>query len=34
LGTVDFKRYTTHKVEIRPLIPGRFLWDFIRFEPY
>jgi hypothetical protein len=34
LGTVDFKRYTTHLVEIKPLIPGRFLWDFIRFEPY
>ncbi len=34
LGTVDFKRYATHLVEIRPLIPGRFLWDFIRFEPY
>jgi uncharacterized surface protein with fasciclin (FAS1) repeats len=34
LGTVDFKRYTTHKVEVKSLIPGRFLWDFIRFEPY
>ncbi|WP_372949065.1 fasciclin domain-containing protein [Mariniphaga sp.] len=34
LGTVDFKRYATHVVEVRPLIPGRFLWDFIRFEPF
>jgi hypothetical protein len=34
LGTIDFKRYSTHVVEIRPLIPGRFLWDFIRFEPF
>lgn len=34
LGTIDFKRYTTHVVEVRPLIPGRFLWDFIRFEPF
>ncbi len=34
LGTVDFKRYATHTVEIRPMIPGRFLWDYIRFEPY
>jgi uncharacterized surface protein with fasciclin (FAS1) repeats len=34
LGTIDFKRYTTHKVEVRSLIPGRFLWDFIRFEPF
>lgn len=33
LGTIDFKKYSTHKVEIRPLIPGRFLWDYIRFEP-
>ncbi len=34
LGTIDFTRYSTHKVEVRPLIPGRFLWDYIRFEPY
>ena len=33
LGTIDFKKYSTHSVEIRPLIPGRFLWDYIRFEP-
>ncbi|MBT3383274.1 MAG: hypothetical protein HN778_09465, partial [Prolixibacteraceae bacterium] len=33
LGTIDFQRYDSHKVEIRPLIPGRFLWDYIRFEP-
>jgi uncharacterized surface protein with fasciclin (FAS1) repeats len=34
LGTVDFKKYETHKVEVIPLIPGRFLWDYIRFEPF
>ncbi len=34
LGTIDFKRYSEHTVEIRPLIPGRLLWDYIRFEPY
>jgi uncharacterized surface protein with fasciclin (FAS1) repeats len=34
LGTVDFKRYDNHLVEIRPMIPGRFLWDYIRFEPF
>jgi uncharacterized surface protein with fasciclin (FAS1) repeats len=34
LGTVDFKRYESHKVEVIPLIPGRFLWDYIRFEPF
>ncbi len=32
LGNVDFKTYSRHKVEIRSLIPGRFLWDYIRFE--
>jgi uncharacterized surface protein with fasciclin (FAS1) repeats len=34
LGTIDFKRYTTHNVEIRSVIPGRFLWDYIRFQPF
>jgi uncharacterized surface protein with fasciclin (FAS1) repeats len=33
LGTVDFKKYESHLVEVIPLIPGRFLWDYIRFEP-
>jgi uncharacterized surface protein with fasciclin (FAS1) repeats len=32
LGNIDFKSYANHKVEIRSLIPGRFLWDYIRFE--
>ncbi len=34
LGTIDFKKYESHKVEIIPLIPGRFLWDYIRFDPF
>lgn len=34
LGTIDFKKYESHKVEIVPLIPGRFLWDYIRFDPF
>ncbi len=34
LGTIDFKKYETHLVEVLPLIPGRFLWDYIRFEPF
>ncbi len=34
LGNIDFKKYEPHIVEIRPLIPGRFLWDYIRFVPY
>ncbi len=33
IGTIDFKRYSTHLIEVKPLIPGRFLWDYIRFEP-
>jgi hypothetical protein len=33
LGTVEFSEYETHKVEIIPLIPGRFLWDALRFQP-
>ena len=33
IGTVDLKKYESHKVEVIPLIPGRFLWDYIRFEP-
>jgi uncharacterized surface protein with fasciclin (FAS1) repeats len=33
VGTVDFKSYTSHKIEIKSLIPGRFLWDYVRFEP-
>ena len=34
LGTIDFKKYETHKVEVIPLIPGRFAWDWIQFEPF
>jgi uncharacterized surface protein with fasciclin (FAS1) repeats len=33
IGTIDFTRYDTHIIEIRSLIPGRFCWDYIRFEP-
>ncbi len=33
LGLVDFSQYESHKVEIKLLIPGRFLWDALRFEP-
>jgi hypothetical protein len=34
LGTMNFLKYEEHTVEVRSLIPGRFLWDYIRFEPY
>jgi uncharacterized surface protein with fasciclin (FAS1) repeats len=33
LGTIDFLKYEQHTIEIRSLIPGRFCWDYIRFEP-
>jgi hypothetical protein len=33
LGPVDFSQYESHKIEIKPLIPGRFLWDAVRFVP-
>ncbi len=34
IGTIEFNRYIEHEVEIRSLIPGRFLWDYIQFTPY
>jgi uncharacterized surface protein with fasciclin (FAS1) repeats len=34
LGTVDFLKYAEHNVHITTLIPGRFIWDYIRFEPF
>jgi hypothetical protein len=33
LGTINFTKYESHIIEIRSLIPGRFSWDYIRFEP-
>jgi uncharacterized surface protein with fasciclin (FAS1) repeats len=33
LGTVSFLRYESHTIEIRSLIPGKFSWDYVRFEP-
>jgi hypothetical protein len=34
LGTMNFLKYEEHTVVVRSLIPGRFLWDYIRFEPF
>lgn len=34
LGTINFLKYESHTIRVRSLIPGRFLWDYIRFEPY
>jgi uncharacterized surface protein with fasciclin (FAS1) repeats len=33
LGTINFLKYDSHKIEIKSLIPGRLGWDYIRFEP-
>jgi uncharacterized surface protein with fasciclin (FAS1) repeats len=33
LGTIDFVKYEQHTIEAKSLIPGRFLWDYIQFEP-
>jgi uncharacterized surface protein with fasciclin (FAS1) repeats len=34
LGTINFLKYEQHIIQVKSLIPGRFLWDLIRFEPY
>jgi uncharacterized surface protein with fasciclin (FAS1) repeats len=33
LGDVDFSNYSEHTIRIESLIPGRFIWDYLRFEP-
>lgn len=33
VGTVDFKKYAGHSIQIKTLIPGRFIWDAIQFRP-
>jgi uncharacterized surface protein with fasciclin (FAS1) repeats len=32
-GIVDFSGYDTHEITIISLIPGRFVWDYIKFQP-
>jgi uncharacterized surface protein with fasciclin (FAS1) repeats len=32
-NTVEFTEYETHLIEVRSLIPGIMMWDFIQFEP-
>lgn len=34
LGTINFLKYDSHIIEVRSFIPGKFSWDYIRFEPY
>jgi len=33
VGTIIFNNYREHVIEIKSLIPGRFTWDYIRFNP-
>lgn len=33
VGSVTFTSYSEHKIVIRSLIPGKFEWDYIQFEP-
>jgi uncharacterized surface protein with fasciclin (FAS1) repeats len=33
LGTIEFTRFEDHLIEIVSLIPGIFIWDYVRFEP-
>jgi hypothetical protein len=33
VGIVSLNSYREHEIEIRSLIPGRFTWDYIRFDP-
>lgn len=33
VGAIDFKKYDSHVITVKSLIPGRFIWDYIRFEP-
>ncbi len=33
-GSVSYTEYGTHVVTIKTLIPGKFLWDAVRFEPF
>jgi hypothetical protein len=33
IGTIDFSGYSGHTVEVRSLIPGRFRWRELRFDP-
>ena len=33
LGTIEFLSYEKHTIQVRSLIPGRFCWDYIQFQP-
>lgn len=33
MGSITFSEYKEHLIEIKPVIPGRMDWDYIRFDP-
>ena len=33
IGTVRLDSYSNHMVTVRSLVSGKFMWDYIRFEP-
>lgn len=33
VGTVFFSSYSSHTITVKSLIPGRFLWDYVQFQP-
>jgi len=32
LAIIEFGKYEEHTITVRSLVPGRFIWDYIRFE--
>lgn len=32
VGSVDFKNYAGHAIQVKTLIPGKFIWDVVIFE--
>jgi uncharacterized surface protein with fasciclin (FAS1) repeats len=32
LGIIEFGKFEEHTITVRALVPGRFIWDYIRFE--
>lgn len=33
IGIVEFQNYETHTITVNALLPGKFIWDFVRFSP-
>ena len=33
MGSITFNEYKEHLIEIKPIVPGKMDWDYIRFNP-